>query len=131
RVLKESLISLLKEKPITTITVKEICQIADINRSTFYSHYSDLYDLLGQIEEEILTDIKRTLHAYNPNGESQQMMEKLLQYLADNRDSCQTLFSKHGSVTFQKKVMKIANDYSMSSWIESSKLDQNMLEYLR
>lgn len=46
KVLKESLISLLKDKPISSVTVKEICELADINRSTFYTHYNDQFDLL-------------------------------------------------------------------------------------
>ena len=37
---------LLKEKPISRITVSEICQQCQINRSTFYKHYADPYDLL-------------------------------------------------------------------------------------
>ncbi|WP_338121478.1 hypothetical protein [Halalkalibacterium halodurans] len=37
-VLKESLMKLMQEKPLSNITIKEICDLADINRSTFYSH---------------------------------------------------------------------------------------------
>lgn len=44
--LKESLIDLLEEKSIFKITIKEICEKADINRATFYAHYSDQYNLL-------------------------------------------------------------------------------------
>ena len=36
---------LLKEKPIQNITVKELCERAEINRGTFYLHYHDIYDL--------------------------------------------------------------------------------------
>ena len=43
KVLKESLLSLLKEKPINKITVKEVCELAELNRATFYSHYSDCF----------------------------------------------------------------------------------------
>lgn len=32
-------LELLKEKPVAKITVKEICEHAEINRSTFYKHY--------------------------------------------------------------------------------------------
>ena len=56
-VLKESLLEILKSKPITSITVKEICERADINRSTFYSHFNDQFDLLFQIEEELIDDM--------------------------------------------------------------------------
>ena len=53
-VLKDSFISLLEKKDISQITVKEICENADINRATFYSHYTDVYDLLKKIESELL-----------------------------------------------------------------------------
>ena len=45
-VLQDSLIELMKEKPISKITIKELCEKADINRTTFYAHYTDQYDLL-------------------------------------------------------------------------------------
>ena len=40
RILKESLLALLKQKPINKITVKEVCELAELNRATFYAHYS-------------------------------------------------------------------------------------------
>jgi AcrR family transcriptional regulator len=52
KVLKESLVEILEKKNIDKITIKEICEKADINRSTFYTHYYDQYDLLHQIENE-------------------------------------------------------------------------------
>jgi len=45
-VLRESLTKLMQEKPISRITIKELCEDADINRATFYSHYNDQFDLL-------------------------------------------------------------------------------------
>ena len=57
-VIKESLINLLEEKDISQITIKEICENADVNRSTFYAHYTDQYDLLRKIEDEFLANIR-------------------------------------------------------------------------
>ena len=48
-VLKSSLLSLMKEKSVKHITVKELCDKADINRGTFYLHYTDVFDMLEQI----------------------------------------------------------------------------------
>lgn len=57
-VLRESLIACMKEKPIDKITVKEICEGADINRSTFYVHYASPQDLLDSIKEEMYDEVK-------------------------------------------------------------------------
>ena len=57
-VIKESFINLLEKKDISQITIKEICKDADINRSTFYSHYTDQYDLMRKIQDELLDNIR-------------------------------------------------------------------------
>ena len=48
-VLKNALLSLMKEKSVKHITVKELCDRADINRGTFYLHYADVFDMLEKI----------------------------------------------------------------------------------
>ena len=45
-------IELAKQKPIERITVKEIVSLAQINKSTFYAHYTDIYDLIDSLLEE-------------------------------------------------------------------------------
>ena len=54
-VLQNSLFELMEKKPIEKITIKELCENADINRTTFYAHYSDQYDLLAKIENETIS----------------------------------------------------------------------------
>ncbi|MRH41428.1 TetR/AcrR family transcriptional regulator [Aquibacillus halophilus] len=131
-VLKDSLIKLLSEKQISTITVKEICELADINRSTFYSHYSDHFDLLNQIEEEIIEDMNQYLSQYNfkKEEESLQMTEKLLEYIVSKRDICQTLLNENVDTTFQKRVMDVSQRFLMQSWVTNNNLDEDMSEYL-
>lgn len=58
RVLKESLLKILQERPIERVTVKEICDRADINRSTFYVHYGSPQELLDSIKNELYDEIK-------------------------------------------------------------------------
>ncbi len=45
RAIRESLLALMQDKPLNKITVREICERADVNRSTFYAYYEDIYDL--------------------------------------------------------------------------------------
>lgn len=84
--IKDVLIELLWEKDINKITIQEICRKADINRTTFYTHYNDIYDLMQKIEVEkmqmILTLLKNedekepVLNVVN--------LEKLLVFILEN-----------------------------------------------
>ena len=50
RLLRQALAELMNEKDFKDITVKEITDRADLNRGTFYFHYTDTYDLREKIE---------------------------------------------------------------------------------
>ena len=50
----EALLSLLEKKDFEYITIKEICDVAGVNRSTFYLHYENTYDLLKETTQYIL-----------------------------------------------------------------------------
>ena len=46
-------LELRSKKPLEKITIKELCEKAQINKSTFYSHYKDIYDLSDQLETDL------------------------------------------------------------------------------
>ena len=109
-VLQDSLFELMEKKPITKITIKELCENADINRTTFYSHYRDQYDLLNKIEDEVLSWIKELLSnlIYKSNkDEKMKALEKIFQYVADNSKHLQILMSEQGNIDFQKKIFSL------------------------
>lgn len=56
--LRAALISLLKEKELSKITVKEICEKANINRGTFYTHYADQVDLYQSVSDELCCQLE-------------------------------------------------------------------------
>ena len=45
------------KKPLEKITIKELCEKAQINKSTFYSHYKDIYDLSDQLETDVVASV--------------------------------------------------------------------------
>lgn len=130
-VVKDTLMQLLKERTISAITVKEICAHAEINRSTFYAHYSDQFDLLEQIETEIIEEMFTYLSQYNFDKEDEtlQMTEKLLEYIVTKQDVCQTLFKENGDTSFQQKVMNVAHQFLMKNWAVDN-LNEDNSEYL-
>ena len=56
--IKNAFIELRSKKPLEKITVRELCEIARINKSTFYSHYKDIYDLSDTLEGEAVSHIR-------------------------------------------------------------------------
>ena len=62
--LREGLARLMLQKSIKEITVKELVDEVDINRSTFYLHYTDIYQMLQQIEEDALEEITQVMQNY-------------------------------------------------------------------
>jgi AcrR family transcriptional regulator len=107
-VMRESLMELMKEKSILSVSVKDICDLADISRSTFYDHYKDQYDLLKQIEDETLAYFEDMLNKYKDKQtkkETGQMVEEMLTYIANNGNTIHVLLSENGDLTFQKKLL--------------------------
>ncbi|MDR0290120.1 MAG: TetR/AcrR family transcriptional regulator [Treponema sp.] len=106
-VLRDSLAALMKEKSILRISIKDICERADVSRSTFYAHYKDQYDLLRQIQEETIENFEKFLEKYNNDVSKSgiiRMLEEMLRYIADNGESIQSLLSENGDINFQKRI---------------------------
>lgn len=110
-VIRQSFVNLLKRKPISKITVKEICEDADVNRATFYAHYTGPYDLLRRIENDIVEDINQYLISYDFRSMTEvpaHMLEKILEYIKENAELFDLLLlNSNGDIQFQQEITKI------------------------
>lgn len=59
--LREGLMEKVIEKPFRDITINDIADSADVNRATFYLHYEDKYDLLEDVADNLLTEIREEI----------------------------------------------------------------------
>lgn len=106
RLLKNSLIELMHSKSITKITIKEICENADINRSTFYLYYTDQYALLKDIENELLNNAQNHLKKIDSEYNSLQYLQEFLSYIHDNADIFNTLLCRQENLVFQETFIE-------------------------
>lgn len=116
-VIRESFVKLLERKPISKITVKEICEEADINRATFYAHFNDPYDLLGHIETELTDGIIHYLSSYDFTGQpnaSVEMLEKILMFIRENAKIFHILLNTSGDMHFQQEVVQVIGQQHFS-----------------
>lgn len=131
--LTQSLVKLLHERPISKISIKEICETADINRSTFYAHYADQYDLLRQVVDETLQDINAYLDSFNfkeYEPESFQTMNRIFEYIVENAELCRVLLGENGDISLQKEIMMIVQRQGMKERKGRKALDEDTIEYL-
>jgi len=130
--LKEALMSLLKVKRITNITVKEICQLADVNRSTFYAHYRDLYELLDEFENDIIGELQSFLASYKDerDDETVNITEKLIDFIGTKHEECKVLLNEESGSSFEKKIIEVANHFLMEDWSTMPIKDKDLFDYV-
>ena len=131
--IKETLIALLKEKPVREISVIELSDRADINRGTFYLHYKDIFDLLEQIEQEFFDELKEIMNSYtiqDLNGSPLPLLEGIFHLLEENVSLCIVLLSPNGSLSFINQLKDMIREICFDHWSYLFHKDKNaVFEY--
>ena len=100
--LRNAFWSLYQTRPIETISIKEITDLAGVNRGTFYLYYRDIYDILNQIEEGIFPDI----HLPLTDVPVLDYIWDAAQAFAANREYLLVLLGPHGDPAFREKLVR-------------------------
>lgn len=107
--IRDGFLRLLAEKPIEKISVTEICREADINRGTFYAHYSDPYELKRSLEDQLSDALAQRLQE---SGLKRLTSLQTLRLLSENRELCRVFVGPYGDHDAMLKVIaKHADDY--------------------
>ncbi len=114
--LRESLLELMKKKPIGKITPTELCRRADINRNTFYSHYDSPEALLRSIEDELYEQIRQSIERSLKKENISTLLTEFCQAIHDNGDLFTILFSDYGDKDFLRRIIELAHDRSIAEW---------------
>ena len=112
--LLHGLIQLVAEKDIKDISVKELSDLADINRGTFYLHYNDIYDMLAQIEDELFIEfheiLDRTLNSDSAIFSPQSTLQEIFSFLERHRDVARAMMSPHGDLAFVNRLKDLVKE---------------------
>lgn len=100
--------TLYGSKPLAKISVRELCQLAGYNRTTFYAHFLDIYDLLDQAIDHILEPSKNTLLKF-PDFSSALMSGSFIYYFYK-------AFQANG--VYIEKIMQNHHDYILGNKIK-------------
>jgi len=121
--METNFIKLLKKKRLNKITVKEICEKSHLNRGTFYNHYLDVFDLIQQIENNLITDLEKKLSKYSSNELNENplpIFKDLLSFFYKHAPIISILLEKYDESLFQKKIIDLFKTRALNNWRISS-----------
>lgn len=108
--IREAFTTLLTKKPIQSISIKELCELAGINRGTFYAHYQDIYDLREKIENEMYDDVRKALAplmSEQAHATQLEITTGVFQWMKENRDMCAVVLGEYGDKDFLWKMLDL------------------------
>ncbi len=117
----KGLTELLNEKSAKDITVRELSDLVDINRGTFYLHYKDVFDMIEQIQNEMFEDFHNVLDrhpAKSLNGKPLPMLIDVFRFVKENSDMCRVLLSKNGDISFVNRLKELVKERCLNDWME-------------
>ena len=109
RMLKDALTEMLKEKDIYHISIRELCERADVNRTTFYNHYGSQYDLLEEITQRFINDIAEQLACADADNRDsvQERVATVLSYLERHLILSRLLLNNNVDPQFAEKLISV------------------------
>ena len=120
RMIKDSFLRLLYQESIHKLSVKQICEEAEINRTTFYRYYGSQYDLFEEMERDLIAQINDYLATTDVAGDNEQLFTKTISLVNDNIDLCKLLVNNHIDPEFPEKLL-------LSLRVTQSKVYQQIL----
>ena len=124
KLLTQALTQLLQEKQINEITVKELTDLADMNRGTFYLYYKDMFDMLEKIEDGMFEALDAIISLHEHDDVSQQtkpILLDLFDFIEENQEMCRVLLSPHGDMNFLHRLNKVVREKCLKAWPEIRK----------
>ena len=119
KLLTQALTQLLQEKQINEITVKELTDLADMNRGTFYLYYKDMFDMLEKIEDGMFEALDAIVSLHEHDDVSQQtkpILLDLFRFIEDNQEMCRVLLSPHGDMNFLHRLNEVVREKCLRAW---------------
>lgn len=98
-------IEMRSKKDLEHISVKELCELSNINKSTFYAHYLDIYDLSDKIESEITAEIMKEINIDDLIENPASLPRQLSLLLTSKQSLISTIFSGSRTQELPKKLL--------------------------
>lgn len=111
RLLKAALLRLLQNKNIAKISVSELCQEAEINRTTFYRHYETPNDVLLEIASDFIKDFRKFSSTWNISHDLYNEVVQLCQFIYTHADMAKLLIRNNTNDGIARTFQELCTDF--------------------
>lgn len=133
RAIHKAMTQLLAEKDINDISVKEIADLADINRKTFYNYYTGVYQLVDEIENEIVdyfAELIKTIDFEQALADPSIVFYKLYNTFSNHVEFIDALFSSNSNASLVSKVLNKLIEMTSDAAVEHFQSDPEKTEVI-
>ena len=120
KLLTQALTQLLQQKQVNEITVKELTDLADMNRGTFYLYYKDIYDMLEKIQDEMFEKLDGIFELREDEEVTEQtkpILLDLFRFIEENQEMCRVLLSPNGDMSFLHRLNEVLREKCLQIYI--------------
>lgn len=122
--IQQAFVQLLEEKELHKISVTDICKLAEVNRTTFYANYLDIYDLADAVQETLELDVASLYQEEHDLSYNSNNFLKLFQHIYENQPLYKTYFKLGADRRFKlvqydtEQAMRYYNNEHMAYHVE-------------
>jgi len=127
KMLIQALMQLMQEKQVKEITVRELTDLADMNRGTFYLYYRDIYDMLEKLEDsmfEALDSIAAMHETDAARQETKPILLDVFRFVEENREIVRVLLSPHGDMKFLHRLYEVIREKCLTVFPDAAAAQQ-------
>lgn len=133
RLLWDGLAKLMLKHDINEITVKDLTEAADINRSTFYTHYKDIYDLVNSMEAELLAEFDELISCSMDDAEDVHsqilpVLKELYGRLYEHKALVSAFLGPHGDASFIYSLQDLLSS-KITGWWKNDSYDASLSSF--
>ncbi len=129
--IKTSFLELAKDRPVDQITVKEVMGLADVNRATFYAHFSNISDLVSALEEDVAAAvIQDAEHSVGSSTDPTEVADAIFSAIISDAQIFDWLVSPNSTGRAKKLICEYARTRCVINWTQDSKLDRDEADCL-
>ena len=130
--LLKGLTELMEQKDVNHISVRELTDLVDLNRGTFYLHYRDIFDMVNQVEDELFQEFEELFYESSAEGtegsSTKVVLTNIFTFLTENEKTVKAFMGPHGDLTFINRLKDLVKVHVRKTWGDRG-MDPAKFEY--